>query len=105
MAHACELETSIYLAIDPGGGGHGAGRRRTLLPRGRARLAGLVGRAAEADALVVVVQPLGVQGDATLGTAAKGQALLEVAVNECVAYVDELLANSLPQRRAPATGS
>jgi hypothetical protein len=46
----------------------------------------------------------GVQGDATLGTAAKGEALLAAAVDECVAYVDELLAKPLPQRRAPAAG-
>jgi Creatinine amidohydrolase len=38
----------------------------------------------------------GVQGDATLGTAEKGQALLEAAVDECLAYVDELLAKPLP---------
>ena len=49
---------------------------------------------------MVVVQPLRVQGDATLGTAAKGEALLAAAVDECVAYVDELLAKPLPQRRA-----
>jgi creatinine amidohydrolase/Fe(II)-dependent formamide hydrolase-like protein len=38
-------------------------------------------------------------------TAAKGQALLEAAVTECVAYVDELLAKPMPERRPPATGS
>ena len=47
----------------------------------------------------------GVQGDATLGTAAKGEALLEAAVTECVAYVDELLDKPLPERRPPVTGS
>jgi creatinine amidohydrolase/Fe(II)-dependent formamide hydrolase-like protein len=46
----------------------------------------------------------GVQGDATLGTASKGQALLEAAVDECLAYVDELLAKPLPERRPPVTG-
>ena len=47
----------------------------------------------------------GVQGDATLGTADKGKALLEAAVDECVAYVDELLAKPMPRRRPPTTGS
>jgi creatinine amidohydrolase/Fe(II)-dependent formamide hydrolase-like protein len=47
----------------------------------------------------------GVQGDATLGTADKGRALLEAAVAECVTYVDELLDKPLPERRRPATGS
>jgi creatinine amidohydrolase/Fe(II)-dependent formamide hydrolase-like protein len=46
-----------------------------------------------------------VQGDATKGTASKGRALLEGAVDECVAYVDELLDKPLPERRRPATGS
>jgi creatinine amidohydrolase/Fe(II)-dependent formamide hydrolase-like protein len=47
----------------------------------------------------------GVQGDATLGTASKGRALLEAAVDECVAYVDELLEKPLPERHRPVTGS
>jgi creatinine amidohydrolase/Fe(II)-dependent formamide hydrolase-like protein len=47
----------------------------------------------------------GVQGDATLGTAEKGQALLEAAVDECLAYVDELLAKPLPERRRPTAGA
>jgi creatinine amidohydrolase len=47
----------------------------------------------------------GVQGDATLGTADKGRALLGAAVDECVAYVDELLAKPLPERRSPVAGS
>jgi creatinine amidohydrolase/Fe(II)-dependent formamide hydrolase-like protein len=47
----------------------------------------------------------GVQGDATLGTAAKGEALLEAAVTECAAYVDELLAKPLPQHRRPPPGT
>ena len=44
----------------------------------------------------------GVQGDAAKATAEKGRALLEAAVAECVAYVDELLAKPLPERRSPA---
>ena len=47
----------------------------------------------------------GVQGDATLGTVDKGRALLEAAVTECVAYVDELLEKPPPERRRPVTGS
>jgi hypothetical protein len=41
----------------PRRGRHGHGGRRARLPRGRARLARLVGRVAEADAVVVGVQP------------------------------------------------
>jgi creatinine amidohydrolase/Fe(II)-dependent formamide hydrolase-like protein len=43
----------------------------------------------------------GVQGDATKATADKGRTLLAAAVAECVAYVDELLAKPLPERRTP----
>jgi FlaA1/EpsC-like NDP-sugar epimerase len=33
------------------------------------------------------------------------QAELEATVDECLAYVDELLAKPLPERRRPVTGS
>ena len=46
----------------------------------------------------------GVQGDATRGTAEKGEALLAAAVDECVAYIDELLDKPLPERRPPVAG-
>ena len=67
MAHACELETSICLAIDP----------------------------------AAVVMELAVDERSY----DKGRALLEAAVAECVAYVDELLAKPPPERHRPATGS
>jgi creatinine amidohydrolase/Fe(II)-dependent formamide hydrolase-like protein len=44
----------------------------------------------------------GVQGDATRATAAKGDALLAAAVEECVELVRELRAKPLPERRAPS---
>jgi creatinine amidohydrolase/Fe(II)-dependent formamide hydrolase-like protein len=43
----------------------------------------------------------GVHGDATKATAEKGRALLDAAVAECVAYVRELRARPLPERREP----
>ena len=55
MGHACELETSIYLAIDPDAVDMDEGGGRARLPRRGVRLHGLGGRAAEGDALVVVV--------------------------------------------------
>jgi creatinine amidohydrolase len=87
MAHACELETSIYLAIDPEAVAMSWPGPLKLMPWWSS------------------FSRSGVQGDATLGTAAKGEALLEAAVAECVAYVDELLDKPLPERRPPATGS
>ena len=46
MAHACELETSLYLAIRPGAGADGPGGPRDPRLGVRPRLDGLVGRAA-----------------------------------------------------------
>jgi creatinine amidohydrolase/Fe(II)-dependent formamide hydrolase-like protein len=42
-----------------------------------------------------------VQGAPTKASADKGELLLEAAVDECVAYVRELLAKPLPSRRVP----
>jgi len=44
----------------------------------------------------------GVQGRPTLATAEKGEALLEAAVAETVAYLEELRAKPLPERRKPS---
>jgi creatinine amidohydrolase/Fe(II)-dependent formamide hydrolase-like protein len=43
----------------------------------------------------------GIQGDASKGTAEKGEAFLAAAVEECLGFVHDLLAKPLPQRREP----
>ena len=43
----------------------------------------------------------GVQGRATLATAANGEALLAAAVSEIVAFVRDLKGRPLPERREP----
>jgi creatinine amidohydrolase/Fe(II)-dependent formamide hydrolase-like protein len=43
----------------------------------------------------------GVQGRATLGTAEKGERLLEAAVAEIAGYIRDLRARPLPRRREP----
>jgi creatinine amidohydrolase len=101
MAHACELETSMYLAIDP----EAVDMEKAVDERGYP--AGDHARLDWADGPLKLMpwwssfSRTGVQGDATKGTAEKGEALLEAAVSECVEYVRELLAKPLPERREP----
>jgi creatinine amidohydrolase len=101
MAHACELETSLYLAIDP----DGVDMERAVDEHGFP--AGEHSYMDWADGPLKVMpwwssfSRTGVQGDATKGTAEKGRALLDAAVAECVAYIRELLEKPLPERREP----
>ncbi len=101
IAHACELETSMYLAIDP----DAVEMERAVDEQGYP--AGEHAWMDWADGPLKVMpwwsafSRTGVQGAATKATPAKGRALLEAAVTECVAYVRELLAMPLPQRRTP----
>src|SRR5918999_3589835 len=101
LAHACELETSMYLAIDP----EAVEMDKAVDERGYP--AGEHARIEWADGPLKLMpwwssfSRTGVQGAATLGTAEKGEALLGLAVEECVEFVRELLAKTLPQRREP----
>ena len=101
MAHACELETSIYLAIDA----EAVDMDKAVDENGYA--AGEHARIEWADGPLKLMpwwssfSRTGVQGAATLGTAEKGEALLGLAVEECVEFVRELLAKPLPERREP----
>jgi creatinine amidohydrolase len=101
MGHACELETSIYLAIDP----DAVDMDRAVDERGYP--AGEYAFMDWADGPLKVMpwwssfSLTGVQGDATKATAKKGDALLEEAVRECVGFVRELLEKPLPERREP----
>jgi creatinine amidohydrolase/Fe(II)-dependent formamide hydrolase-like protein len=94
MAHACELETSIYLATD-----------ERSYPEGEHAWLDWSDGPLKLMPWWSSFSRSGVQGDATLGTAEKGQALLEAAVDECLAYVDELRAKPLPERRPPVAGA
>ena len=86
MGHACELETSIYLALDPDAVSMDRAGGGEQLPRRQARLDGLVRRTAEDHALVERAVAYGVHGDATKATADKGRILLDAAVKECVEF-------------------
>jgi creatinine amidohydrolase len=104
MAHACELETSIYLAIDPDAVAMELAVDERSYPEGEHAWLDWADGPLKLMPWWSSFSRSGVQGDATLGTADKGKALLEAAVDECVAYVDELLAKPLPARRRPAAG-
>jgi creatinine amidohydrolase len=102
IAHACELETSLYLAIDPDA----------------VDMAGAVDELGYAESEHVWLDwsdgPLklmpwwssfsstGVQGRPTLASAKKGERLLAAAVDEVVGFVRELRSRPLPERREPA---
>jgi creatinine amidohydrolase len=99
MAHACELETSIYLHLDP----DAVDMSQAVDERGYP--------ATEHAWLDWSDGPLkimpwwssfsesGVQGDATLATAEKGRVLLEAAADEVASFVTELLSMPLPDRK------
>src|SRR5947209_11961448 len=98
MAHACELETSIYLAIDP----DAVAMDKAVDERGYP--AGEYAWMDWSDGPLKLMPwwssflRTGVQGDATAATAEKGEALLALAVEESVAFVRELKAKPLPAR-------
>jgi creatinine amidohydrolase len=101
IAHACELETSIYLAIDP----DAVDMDKAVDDRGYP--AGEHAWLDWADGPLKLMpwwssfSRTGVQGDATKATAEKGHALLDAAVAECLEFVRELRAKPLPGRREP----
>jgi creatinine amidohydrolase len=101
MAHACELETSIYLAIEP----EAVDMEKALDERGFP--AGEYSYMEWSDGPMRVMpwwssfSVTGIQGDATQGTAEKGEAFLDAAVEECLGFVRDLLAKPLPERREP----
>jgi creatinine amidohydrolase len=104
MAHACELETSIYLAIDPDAVAMDLAVDERGYPEGEHAWLDWSDGSLKLMPWWSAFSRSGVQGDATKATAAKGRALLDAAVAECVAYVDQLLAKPLPRRRPPVTG-
>jgi len=102
MAHACELETSIYLAIDPDAVDMDLAVDERGYPEGEHAWLDWSDGSLKLMPWWSAFSRSGVQGDATKATAAKGRQLLAAAVAECVGYVDELLAKPLPRRRSPA---
>jgi creatinine amidohydrolase len=99
MAHACELETSLYLHLDP----DAVDMSLAVDEHGYPATANLWLDWADGPLKVMPwwssFSESGVQGDATKATAEKGKVLFEAAVSEVAAFVGELRAIPLPKRR------
>jgi len=101
IAHACELETSIYLAIEPDAVQMEKAVDEQGYPAGDHAWMDWSEGSLKLMPWWSAFSRTGVQGDATKATAAKGEALLGAAVEECVELVRELRGKPLPERRAP----
>ena len=101
MAHACELETSIYLAIDPDAVDMDLATDERSYPEGQHAWLDWSDGSLKVMPWWSSFSATGVQGQPTLATEEKGKALLDAAVAECVAYVRELRGKPLGRRRRP----
>jgi creatinine amidohydrolase len=101
MAHACELETSIYLALDPDAVDMSAAVDEVGYPASESAYMDWSDGPLKLMPWWSSFSRSGVQGRATLGTAEKGERLLEAAVAEIAGYIRDLRGRPLPQRRDP----
>jgi creatinine amidohydrolase len=101
MAHACELETSIYLAIDPDAVDMDLAVDEQSFPAGEHAWFDWSDGSLRLMPWWSSFSRTGVQGSPTLATVEKGRTFLGAAVKECVSYVRELRAKPLPERRPP----
>lgn len=106
--HACELETSLYLAFDPAHVQMDKARRDINPYMSRHFWADLVGQApSDAYANPVklteywsTVSETGTWGDPTVATAEKGEAIAEAAARELAEILVELRERPIRERRA-----
>jgi creatinine amidohydrolase len=101
LAHACELETSIYLAIDPEAVDMSKAVDERSYPEGANAWLDWSDGPLKLMPWWSSFSRTGVQGDPTKATAEKGKSLLDAAVKECVDYVRELRAKPSPERKPP----
>jgi creatinine amidohydrolase len=101
MAHACELETSIYLAIDPDAVDMALAADERSYPEGTHAWMDWSDGSLKLMPWWSSFSRSGVQGEPTLAKPEKGRVLLDAAVVECVAYVRELREKPIAVRRSP----
>lgn len=101
IAHACELETSLYLAIDPDAVEMDLAVDERSYPEGQHAWLDWTDGSLKLMPWWSSFSRTGVQGSPTLATPEKGKTLLETAVAEAVSYVRELREKPLPERRRP----
>jgi creatinine amidohydrolase len=102
-SHACELETSAYLAIDPDAVDMAQAVADESFARSPHVWADLTGRRPDPDSRTPLVMMehfstgshTGVRGDPSVASAAKGEAALEAAADEIAAIVAELKARPI----------
>jgi creatinine amidohydrolase len=102
-SHACELETSAYLAIDPDLVDMREAAPDYSFRRSPHFWADLTGKKPDPDSTVPLVameyfatgSHAGVRGDPSKATAAKGEAALEAAADEVAAIVEEMRAREI----------
>lgn len=102
MGHACELETSIYLHLDPAAVEMELAVDENSFPDGPNCWMDWSDGPLRLMPWWSAISRSGVHGDATLATAEKGRILFEQAVRECVSFVEELAAKPLPNRQQPS---
>ena len=99
MAHACELETSLYLHIAP----EAVDMDKAVDERGYPSGENVWMDWSDGPLKVMPhwssFSESGVQGDATKATADKGKELFEAAVDEIAGFVNELKSMPLPERK------
>jgi creatinine amidohydrolase len=116
VAHACELETSVYLALDPDNVEMDKAEKDTSFTKSPHFWSDLAGappagyrNAVGLTEFWSTVTRDGVKGDPTVATAAKGHALLDAAADEMVAIIREFKERPIARRVAhqsirPPTG-
>jgi creatinine amidohydrolase len=99
MAHACELETSLYLHIAP----EAVDMAKAVDERGYPETKDAWLDWSDGPLKLMPwwssFSDSGVQGDATQATADKGRALYEAAVDELCSFVDQLRSLPTPERK------
>ena len=101
MGHACELETSIYLALDPDAVFMDRAVDENSYPDGKHAWMDWSDGPLKIMPWWNALSHTGIHGAPTMATADKGRALLDAAVKECVEFVRELREKALPVRWTP----
>jgi creatinine amidohydrolase len=101
MGHACELETSIYLAMDPDAVFMDKAVDENSFPEGPHAWMDWSDGPLKIMPWWNALSHTGIHGAPTLATAEKGRVLLDAAVKECVEFVRELREKALPVRWVP----
>ena len=102
LGHACELETSIYLAIDPDAVSMDKAVDENSYPDGPNAWMDWSDGPLHIMPWWNALSHSGVHGEPTKATAEKGRVLLDAAVKECVEFVRELKEKPLPVRWEPS---